>query len=313
MIPAVVLAAPAVVVDAAERLPVGTFKLLRSDGTTAFELRADGVLVGEHGTAVGRVADGKVTLDDLSQTLWTVDADGKAHCALLPHSGRFDDDDALVLEWDGERRRIAVRDDGTVVLEDPGGARRPAPLRVEGVTSRSRRAAVLLALSALLLEHQEREAKRRPMPRVTLTVGAIEAASGYVDLASDLRLDRRWSLALRAGGGSRPLANGDSGSTVAWELGLEPRWYFVGDFGTGFFLAWTTRFAHARVGPVGFESGDTPPGLSSGALVGFKSVDVPLITPEASVGLVVPLVVPGTEVSHPAVALVWRIGVGFSF
>jgi hypothetical protein len=313
VIPAAVLAAPVVVADAAERLPVAPFRLVRPDGVTAFELRADGVLVGEHGTAVGHIADGKVTLDELSQTLWTVDADGKAHCTLLPHAGRFDEDDALVLDWDGEHRRLAVRDDGTVVLEDPGGARRPAPLRVEGVTARSRRAAVLLALSALLLERREREARRRPMPRVTLTVGAIEAAAGYLDLVSELRLERRWSLAVRAGGGSRPLSNGSSGSTVAWELGLEPRWYFVGNFGTGFFLAWTTRFAHARVGPVGFESGDTPAGLSSGGLVGFKSVDVPIITPEASVGLVVPLVVPGTEVSHPAVALVWRIGIGFSF
>jgi len=299
---------------AAAPLPIAPLTVVAKDGTHVFlELRGDGAIVDARGATVGRVEGGTVALDELSRSLWKVDVDGTVHCALFPRSGRFDAEDALVLDWDGERHRLSVGDDGTVLLEYPSGARRIAPLGASGVTARSRRAAVLLAMSALLLEREEREAPRRRPRRVTLTLDGVQAFGAYFDLASELRLDRRWSLTLRAGGGVRPLALPGSATTAAWELGVEPRWYFIGNFGTGFFVGWSTRFARTRLGPVGFESLHTPPGLSTGAMVGFKSVDVPIITPEASLGVLVPLVTPGTEVSHPPVAVAGRIGIGFSF
>ena len=101
-------------------------------------------------------------------------------------------------------------------------------------------------------------------------------------------------------------------TTFAWEIGLEPRWYFLGNFGTGFYAGWSTRYDCEHIGATGFESFRTPPGLSTGVVVGFKSVDVPLITPDVSVGLLAPLVTPGIEISHPPVAVVLRLGIGMS-
>jgi hypothetical protein len=166
-------------------------------------------------------------------------------------------------------------------------------------------------VAALLLA--EREGPPRRHPRVTLTVDGIQLGVPYVELASEIRITPRWSLAVHAGGGARALDFGASGTTTGWELGLEPRYYFVGNFGTGFYLSWSTRFAREHAGVSGFETLHTPAGLSTGLLVGFKSVDVPIITPDVSAGVLVPLVVPDTEVSHPPVALALRFGIGFSF
>jgi hypothetical protein len=179
------------------------------------------------------------------------------------------------------------------------------------VTPWGRRAAVLLAISVLLLQRTE------PLPpprRVTLTLDVAELGGPYFELTSELRLARRWSLAMRAGGGqwSLDVSSGPT-STAALELGIEPRWFVLGSFATGLYLGWSTRFAHALHGQVGFEDLHTPPGLSTGAVVGFKSVDVPIITPDVSLGMLAPLLTPGSEVSHPPVVAVVRFGVGFSF
>jgi hypothetical protein len=118
---------------------------------------------------------------------------------------------------------------------------------------------------------------------------------------------------MTAGGGVRLLdILGSVATTTALELGLEPRFFVLGDFENGLYVGWSTRFARDVHGPVGFESLDTPPGLSTGAVVGFKSVDVPIITPDFSVGLLVPLATPSSEPSPPPVAVVVRLGIGFS-
>jgi hypothetical protein len=77
------------------------------------------------------------------------------------------------------------------------------------------------------------------------------------------------------------------------------------------YLAWSTRYAHARTGPIGFESWFAPPGLSTGPLVGVK-LDILHVVWDASAGPLFPLVTPASEPSHPPAAFVVRAGLGFS-
>jgi hypothetical protein len=49
---------------------------------------------------------------------------------------------------------------------------------------------------------------------------------------------------MTAGGGVRLLdILGSVATTTALELGLEPRFFFGGDFGNGFYVGWSNRFA----------------------------------------------------------------------
>src|SRR5262249_9376612 len=193
---------------------------------------------------------------------------------------RFDDNGALAYEVNGERRRYVVADDGTFAIEDAFGEAHPTGVRVTGVTPASRRAAVLLVLTALVIER----VGWPPRPyRGTISLDVLSAPGGYFELASELRLDRRFSLALHAGGGGRqhPIGIGKRAPlTLAWEIGLEPRW-FPGLLRNSVYLGWSMRFARAQE-TVGFESLQVPPGLSTGLLVGFKS-DFFGITPDFSV------------------------------
>jgi hypothetical protein len=296
----------------ARPLEVAPMKIVGRDGSRVIlELRADGAIVDSRGGPLGNIAGATVTFDEYSRPLWTIDGAGNVTCPLLDGRGRFDGDDALVFESSGKRERMSVDDDGTIVVDDGPGNTRSPPLRVSGVTGASRRAALLLALSVLVLEREGPP----PRPRtVTLTLDVPQLGTPYFDLTSELRLARRWSLAMKAGGGAWTLdVVGRGASTAALELGIEPRWFVLGGFSTGLYLGWSTRFARAVHGPVGFEGLHTPPGLSTGLVVGFKSADVPIITPDVSFGLLAPLVTPGNEVSHPPVSLVVRFGVGFSF
>ncbi len=149
--------------------------------------------------------------------------------------------------------------------------------------------------------------------RVTITVDVLQLVAPYFALTSELRLARRWSLATTAGAGSRSLdVLGGNATTTALELGVEPRYFPLGTFANGLYVGWSTRFARDVHGPIGFSSMGTPPGLATGAVLGFKSVDVPIITPDFSVGLLAPLVTPGSEPTHPPLAVVVRLGIGFS-
>jgi hypothetical protein len=313
VIPASLCALPVAVlaVSAAEPIPLAPLRIVREDGArVVIELRQDGTIVDVHGNRLGTITGGAVTFDEYSRPVFTVDDAGGVRCAFFASPGRFEDDGALVFESKGERHRMSVDDEGVVVLEDPSGKRESPPFYVSGVSARSRRAAILLAVSLIVLEREGPPARTR---RVTLTLDPVQLGGLYFDLVSELRLERRFSLALRAGGGEWMVSNPGATTTPAWELGIEPRWYFVGNFGTGFYLASSTRFAHARLGAVGFDTFHTPPGFSTGALVGFKSVDVPIITPDASFGFLFPIAVPATEVTHPPLAFVVRIGIGVSF
>jgi hypothetical protein len=294
-----------VVLLAAQTIAIAPLRI--EHGTRGVELRADGTIVDSAGAEIGRIDGGEVWMGEMR--LFRVDAAGVVRCAYFADEGRFDDDDALVFVAEGERRRYFIADDGAIALERPSGEVSPAGVRVMGVTRASRRAAVLVALSVLILE------RIGPLPRphrVSMTLDVLSAAAGYFELASELRLDRRFSFALRAGGGSRwNHAGPRSSTTLAWEIGVEPRW-FPGILGRSLYLGWSTRFARARTGAVGFESLQTPPGLSTGLLVGFK-FELFGITPDFSAGPLFPLVVPANEVSHPPAALVMRAGFGFSF
>jgi hypothetical protein len=295
---------------AIDPLPITPLRVTSSDGARVLiALRADGIIVDAHGARLGKIEGATLTFERGLEPLWTVDPSGGVTCSFFRAEARFDADDVLVIEAHGSRERIWIDDAGAVVREDRSG-RHSMPLRAAAVTGRSRRTALLLALS---LDALDRAGPSRPPRRVTLTIDVARAVSLYFDVASELRFDRRLSLTMNAGGGARALDIGTSATTLAWEIGLQPRWYAIGNFQNGLYLGWSTRFARERVGPVGFESLWTPPGLSTGGVVGFKSTDVPIITPDFSVGLMVPVVTPGAEVTHPPIALVARLGVGVSF
>src|SRR5438445_388824 len=79
-------------------------------------------------------------------------------------------------------------------------------------------------------------------PRMTFSLDLRPAFMGYFEVASELRIAGRFSLALHAGVGSRLINAGPNhGTTIAWETGLEPRAYL--DFPTsslsaGAYVAW---------------------------------------------------------------------------
>lgn len=162
-----------------------------------------------------------------------------------------------------------------------------------------------------------REMARRRVPprRVTLTADPTTLAffAPSLVVTSEVRAARRWSLALTVGYGLRPLDTTTFATTRAWQLGIEPRAYFVGGFDQGFYVGWSTTFARGIEGPIGFESLHAPPGLATGGVIGVKSTWVPIITPDAAIGFAVPLATPSTEASPPPIALVARFGIGVSF
>jgi hypothetical protein len=102
------------------------------------------------------------------------------------------------------------------------------------------------------------------------------------------------------------------GSKLTWQMGAEPRFYVMGDFDSGPYVAWSTMFADSSGARFGFESLAPPPGLSTGPFIGYKSVYVPIITPDLEIGLMRPLITPAAEGTPPAVAIVGRLGFGFS-
>ena len=120
-------------------------------------------------------------------------------------------------------------------------------------------------------------------------------------------------ITLDVGYGSRQIAATSAGRTRAWHLEIEPRHYWVGRFDEGFYLGWATTFARSIDHPLGFESVAVPPGLATGLFLGGKSTSVPIITPDAALGMLVPLVTPAGEGRPPAIAVVGRLAIGGSF
>lgn len=180
----------------------------------------------------------------------------------------------------------------------------------------------LLVLVAMPARAAEGEVAASPKPaprdapyrRVTLSVDGSQLLwfAPLVAVTSEARVARRWSIALTAGGGERPCAATGRDVTVAWEAAVAPRWYFKGDFDDGFYAGWAATYLGSAKGGIGYESLGPPPGLGTGPFIGFKSVYVPIITPDVQLGVVAPLVTPSTESSPPVLALVGRFGFGFS-
>jgi len=156
--------------------------------------------------------------------------------------------------------------------------------------------------------------REQPLRRVTLTVNAVQAISftPLVAVTSEVRVARRWSFAVSGGGGERANEWPYQGTKLTWQMGAEPRLYVTGDFNSGFYVAWSTMFADSAGARFGFESFAPPPGLSTGPSIGYKSVYIPIITPDLEIGLMKPLVTPAAEGTPPFVALVGKLGFGFS-
>ena len=279
-------------------------------GATVVQLRADGTIFDGAGVEIGQVEGNTVRIGE--STWFRVDDAGVVHAALFHDELRFDDDDALSFTADGKRRRYFIDEDGVFANEGALGDVHRTGAHISGVTRASRRAAVLMVLTADLLE------RFGPPPRphrVTFSLDLFSAFAAYFDVVSELRINRPFSLALHAGGGSRLINPGPNHSTtLAWEAGLEPRWYtgvLRSSVTAGLYLAWSTRFARGQKGVLGFESLQPPPGLSSGLLAGWKT-DFWAVTVDVSAGALFPLVTFASEVSHPPAAFVVRFGVGFS-
>jgi hypothetical protein len=291
----------AVLFLSAQRLPVTPMRV--EHGSWVVELRADGKIVNGAGAELGRVEGDEIDIGDTAVA--RVFGENWARSFYFYGAKQFDDDDALVFSMDGENR-LLVDDDGELVMVRPSGERLSAGMRVTGVTRSSRRTALLLAITVRGLE---REGPPPQPPRLALTLDAFAAAGGYFELASEVRLDRHFSLAFHSGGGRRRPVQKNAPWTSGWELGVEPRWtpFRFPDL----YLAWSTRYART-LAPIGFDTWQPPPGLSSGPVAGLKMVFTVLAF-DSSFGVLFPLVTPPSEPTHPPAAVVLRFGLGVSF
>jgi hypothetical protein len=191
------------------------------------------------------------------------------------------------------------------------------------------RASIALSATLALLATPARGADRDAAPRdpsvgrgypspptVAFTVDLWRLMNSFGELTIETRLGRHWALALMAGGGEPLTDEGKhSRSTTAWDIGVEPRWYPSPNRydARGLYLGWATQFVRALDGPIGFESAQPPPGLSSGAKVGYTMGLFGVLVADWGVGVVVPLWTPPSETSHPLASVVGRFGLGAAF
>jgi hypothetical protein len=138
------LIASAVVAHAAEDGPALIFDGLKLTPTEAdakvkrVTVKADGSIVSD-GKPAGKIVKNEIQ-DAAGVTLFKVMKDGTVTGPAVNTRLRFNGKDELV---DEDGRKLIVADDGTARYEQ-GDKRKPARLKIEGVSVKTRRAAVLL-------------------------------------------------------------------------------------------------------------------------------------------------------------------------
>lgn len=130
----------------AATLPVVPFRIVstfRDDaGTVLIELHGDGTVTGQ-GIA-GRIDGANLFYNSHSDPIWTVDRDGTAHYPSDPNvTVHFDDKDQLVMVHPKRTVVVGVDDHGAFTVTT-GSKVTPLPKKVEAMTAKARRAALIL-------------------------------------------------------------------------------------------------------------------------------------------------------------------------
>jgi hypothetical protein len=155
----VVLALSAFSAHAADEGPALVFDGLKLSPTNAntklksVQVKADGSITGD-GKALGKIAHNEIK-DPAGATVYKVLTDGTVTGAGVNKKIKFNDKDELVGEGG---LKITIAEDGTATL-DRGGKSEPAPLKIEGVSAKNRRAAILLVSYLLFTPAKTTSAK----------------------------------------------------------------------------------------------------------------------------------------------------------
>jgi len=105
----------------------------------ALEVKADGTVVSD-GKTIATFSKNELH-DDTGATAYAVKKDGTVEGSKVTKPVSFNDKDELGAEG---KKWLSVGDDGAVKLEKDGGKSENAPYKVEGVTAKNKRAALLL-------------------------------------------------------------------------------------------------------------------------------------------------------------------------